>query len=62
MDNSSKTGNRVSPSVLQGIIAAKLPAERERLLHIHWQQLREQNQANISKTEVLHLGQRGRIQ
>lgn len=62
MDNSRKTGNSVSRSVLQGIFAAELPIERERLLHIHWQQLREKNQANSLKTGVLKLGQQGRIQ
>lgn len=48
MDNSRKSERLVSRSALQDILAAKHPQERERLLHIHWQLLREQKQAKFS--------------
>lgn len=41
IDSTNKNRQRIQDAIWQGIMASKIPQERERLLHAHWLFLRQ---------------------
>lgn len=41
-DGTDKHRQKIQDAIWQGIMGSKIPQERERLLHAHWQFLRQQ--------------------